>query len=77
MNWLDTQTKELLQKVHDEKLSPSKTAEFALVLLRKGPDYQRLVQAIVEINKAITDGKIKQEEIDVRCKKILQANEFL
>ena len=51
MNWLDTQTKELLQKVHDEKLSPSKTAEFALVLLRKGPDYQRLVQAIVEINK--------------------------
>jgi hypothetical protein len=51
MNWLDTQTKELLQKVSDEKLAPSKTAEFALVLLRKGPDRQRLVDAIIEISK--------------------------
>ena len=51
MNWLDPQTKELLQKLGDEKLAPSKTAEFALVLLRKGPDQQRLVDAIVEINK--------------------------
>ncbi len=30
-------------------------------------------KAIIEINKAIVDGKIKQEEIDARCKKILQA----
>src|SRR5688572_12179390 len=51
MNWLDTRTKALLQKVSEEKLAPSKTAEFALVLLRKGPDLQRLVDAIVEINK--------------------------
>ncbi|MEO8429546.1 MAG: hypothetical protein ABI651_20830 [Verrucomicrobiota bacterium] len=51
MNWLDTQTKELLQKVRDEKPAPSKTAEFALVLLRKGPDHQRLVDTIMEINK--------------------------
>lgn len=51
MNWLDTQTKELLQKVRDEKLAPSKTAEFALVLLREGPDRRRLIDAIVEINK--------------------------
>jgi hypothetical protein len=51
MNWLDTQTKELLQKVRDEKLAPSKTAEFALVLLRKGPDHRRLIEAIIEINK--------------------------
>lgn len=51
MNWLDTETKELLQRVHDDKLAPPKTAEFALVLLRKGPDQQRLVDAIVEINK--------------------------
>jgi hypothetical protein len=51
MNWLDTQTKELLQKVRDEKLAPPKTAEFALVLLRKGPDHQRLVDAVIEINK--------------------------
>jgi hypothetical protein len=51
MNWLDTQTKELLQKLRDENLAPSKTAEFALVLLRKGPDQQRLIDAIVEINE--------------------------
>jgi hypothetical protein len=51
MNWLDTQTKELLQKVRDEKLAPPKTAEFALILLRKGQDHQRLVEAIVQINK--------------------------
>src|SRR6187455_1568221 len=51
MNWLDTQTKELLQKASDEKLAPSKAAEFALVLLRKGTDHQRLVDAIIEINK--------------------------
>lgn len=51
MNWLDTQTKELLQKAPDEKSAPSKTAEFALVLLRKGQDHQRLVDAISEINE--------------------------
>ena len=51
MNWLDTQTKELLQKVGDHDLAPPKTAEFALVLLRKGQDHQRLVDAIVRINK--------------------------
>jgi hypothetical protein len=51
MNWLDTQTKAILQRVQDDKLAPAKTAEFALVLLRKGSDQQRLVDAIVEINK--------------------------
>ena len=51
MNWLDPQTKELLQKVSDKKLAPPKTAEFALVLLRKGQDHQRLVNAIIQINK--------------------------
>ena len=51
MDWLDTQTKELLQKVRDEKLAPSKTAEFALVLIRKGKDRQRLINAIIQINK--------------------------
>jgi len=30
-------------------------------------------KAITEINKAIVEGKISQQEIDVRCKKILQA----
>ena len=51
MNWLDTQTKDLLQKVCDEKLAPPKTAEFALVLLRKGPGFHRLAEAIMEINQ--------------------------
>src|SRR5688572_6551966 len=51
MNWLDTQTKELLQKGSDQKLAPPKTAEFALVLIKKGPDQQRLVEAIAEICK--------------------------
>jgi hypothetical protein len=51
MNWLDTQTRELLQKVHDDKLAPPKTSEFALILLRKGQDHQRLLDAIIQINK--------------------------
>ncbi|HXE41502.1 MAG TPA: hypothetical protein VN516_00655, partial [Candidatus Baltobacteraceae bacterium] len=51
MNWLDTETKELLQKVRDPKLAPPKTAEFALVLLRKGKDHDRLIHAIAQINK--------------------------
>ncbi len=51
MNWLDTQTKELLQKVPDGTLAPPRTAEFALVLLRKGQDHDRLVGAITQINK--------------------------
>ena len=51
MNWLDTQTKELLQKVRDEKLAPPKIPGFALVLLREGQDRERLVGAVVEINK--------------------------
>jgi hypothetical protein len=51
MNWLDTQTKELLQKVPGEKLAPPKTAEFALVLLRNGQNRQRVVAAIMSINK--------------------------
>lgn len=51
MNWLDTQTKELLQKVADEKLAPPKASEFALILLHKGPAHQRLIQAIQQINE--------------------------
>ena len=51
MNWLDTQTKELLQRVSDDKLAPPKAAEFALVLLHKGQDHERLVDTIAQINK--------------------------
>ena len=51
MNWLDTETKEILQKVVEPKLAPPKTAEFTLVLLRKGTDHARLVRAIRRINE--------------------------
>ena len=50
MNWLDPQTKEILQKAIEPKLSPPKVAEFALVLVRKGADHGRLVRAICRIN---------------------------
>lgn len=51
MNWLDTQTKEILQRVHGDKTAPPKAAEFGLVLLRKGKDHQRLIDATAQINK--------------------------
>jgi len=51
MNWLDTQTKEILQKVVEPKLAPPKVAEFTLVLVRKGADHARLVRAIRRINE--------------------------
>lgn len=50
MNWLDTETKAILQKAHEPKLAPPKAAEFALVLLQKGTDRQRLVRAICRVN---------------------------
>ena len=51
MNWLDTETKTILQKDHERKLAPPKAAEFALILIRKGPDHNRLVRAICRINE--------------------------
>jgi hypothetical protein len=50
MNWLDTETKAILQRVDDPKVSPSKVAEFALVLGYKGSDWQRLVRAVCRVN---------------------------
>jgi hypothetical protein len=50
MNWLDTETKAILEKAHEPKLTPAKAAEFGLVLLRKGGDNERLVRAICRIN---------------------------
>ncbi len=52
MNWLDTETKSILQKEHDPKLAPSKAVEFGLVLLRKGVDQERLVRAVRRINES-------------------------
>jgi hypothetical protein len=50
MNWLDTETKAILQKDHEPKLAPPRVAEFGLVVLRKGKDQERLVRAICRIN---------------------------
>ena len=50
MNWLDTQTQELLQQEPPLKLAPPKAAEFGLVLLQKWVSQQRLVRAICRIN---------------------------
>ena len=51
MNWLDTETKAILRKEDESKLTLTKTAEFALVLIRKGTDDERLVRAIRRINE--------------------------
>jgi hypothetical protein len=50
MNWLDTETKAILQKEHEPKQAPPKAAEFGLVLIRKGSDEERLIRAICRIN---------------------------
>src|ERR1700677_3137435 len=51
MNWLDTETKAILQKHCDLKLAPPKTMDFALVLISDASDHQRLVRAIRRINE--------------------------
>ncbi len=50
MNWLDTETKAILQGVEESKLAPPKVAEFALVLIHKGVERERLVRAVCRIN---------------------------
>jgi hypothetical protein len=50
MNWLDTETKAILQKQDEPKLSPCKVAEFALVLGSQWVDRQRLIRAVCRIN---------------------------
>ena len=51
MNWLDTETKAILQREQEPKWAPPEAAEFALVLIRKGTDDQRLVRAIRRVNE--------------------------
>jgi len=53
MNWLDTQTKALLQKTDPPQSAPPKTSEFSLVLLRKGEDQRWLTRAIAEIRECV------------------------
>jgi hypothetical protein len=50
MNWIDTETKAILQRDHEEPLAPAKVAEFALVLGPKGVDRERLIRAVCRIN---------------------------
>lgn len=51
MNWLDTETKSILWKEPELKLAPPKAGEFALVLLKEGKDFKRLVRALQRTNK--------------------------
>jgi hypothetical protein len=53
MNWLDTETKAILQKKPDTKLAPPKSGEFALVLLKKGADHDWLVRTIRRVNSCL------------------------
>jgi hypothetical protein len=47
--WLDTETKAMLQQAPPEKLAPPDTGMFTLVLLQKGNDLTRIVQALTRI----------------------------
>jgi len=50
MNWLDTETKAILQREDESRIAPSKVAEFALVLGAGGVDRERQVRAVCRIN---------------------------
>jgi len=50
MNWIDTETKAILQRQNEPPLAPSKVAEFALVLGPKGVERERLIRAVCRIN---------------------------
>jgi hypothetical protein len=47
--WLDTETKAMLQQAPPETLAPPYTGLFTLVLLQKGEDMTRLVRALTRI----------------------------
>jgi hypothetical protein len=51
MNWLDTETKALLQRDDQPTLVPAKVSEFALVLGSSGVDKKRLIRAVCRINE--------------------------
>ena len=57
MNWLDTETKALLQRLPPEKLAPPDTATFALILLAvEGHDHNAVARAVQRVAKASGDG---------------------
>ena len=66
-DWLDTETKAILQGGPPDKLAPADTAGFTLVLLSKSSDRKRLGQALAKagcrdpgVSIAILDGKRPQ-----------------
>jgi hypothetical protein len=50
MNWIDSETKAILQRQDEPPLSPPKVTEFALVLGSRGVDGERLIRAVCRIN---------------------------
>ena len=50
MNWLDTETKAILQRDNQPPLAPATVPEFALVLGASGVDRERLIRAVCRIN---------------------------
>jgi len=50
MNWLDTETKAILQRRDEPPLAPPKAAEFALVMTTGGVERERLIRAVCRIN---------------------------
>jgi hypothetical protein len=47
--WLDTETKAMLQQAPPEKYAPANTGLFTLVLLTRGNSHDRLIQALTRI----------------------------
>ena len=72
MDWLDTETKALLQHSPPKKLAPPDTATFALILLAIGEhDHNDLVRAVQRVAKASEDeaGRLLSGRLPVCVKK--------
>jgi len=58
--WLDTETKMLLQRSPPEKLAPSNTSTFALILLAaQRVNRERLISAVERVREASRDEAVK------------------
>jgi hypothetical protein len=58
-NWLDTETKSLLDPDYPNKIAPATLPEYSLILLESGNDDDRLIDAIKSINECNTDDAFK------------------
>jgi hypothetical protein len=59
MNWLDTQTKALLQRDYEPPDAPAKVPDFALVMGALGVNKERVVNAIRKINSCTRSAAIE------------------